>query len=216
MAPRRKETEIGIAIHKLAKLLLDTSGEISIPLSKDDWVIPPAYFINLQQFIVKEVPKLKSLVGPDSMLFPETQIRLDEDWTPTFGWPNGFIVGALDLAIYDPNTKTCVIVDYKTGNTSEEDLIKYYKPQLELYSLLFHLGHAPVEKIGLIIRAGHSSQSLWLTDGLEDFDLSLPMGALRENITKAHENLKVITPTPHFMCKYCAFRIMCTSYKEDE
>ena len=209
-AAKRKETQIGIGLHKVARFLLETEGEMTITLG-DDWVIPISYYVSLQSFIMNELPKLKALVGPDAEVVPELQIRLDEDLNPEFGWPNGFIVGGLDLSIYSPTTKNCVIVDYKTGNTSDEDLVKYYRPQLELYSLLFHRGYAPIERIGLVIQAGKSH---WLTDQLEPFNLDSALLHLQTHVDKALANLEVIQPQENGLCRYCSFRSLCPIYED--
>lgn len=212
---KRKETEIGLALHRLARLLLERQGEVTITFG-DDWIVPPSIFLSLQDFVVKELPKLKAMVGPDTELLPELQIRLDEKLEPDFGWPNGFIVGSLDLSLYSPTTKTCLIIDYKTGDLDEASLVSYYRPQLELYALLFHRGYAPIERIGLLLRAGRSSESFWLTDQFEDFSLKSSIAHLQGHIAKAHENLRVIQPTKNGLCRYCSVRSRCPIYEGDD
>jgi hypothetical protein len=193
---------------------MEREGAVTLTFG-DDWVVPPSIFLSLQDFVVNELPRLKKKMGEDVEVIPELQVRLDEKLEPEFGWPNGFIVGYLDLALYSPTTKTCLIIDHKTGELDEASLASYYRSQLELYGLLFHRGYAPIERLGLLLRAGQTSQSFWLTDGFEAFDLEASVKHLQANIQKALDNLKVIQPTKNGLCRYCSVRGLCPIYEDE-
>lgn len=77
---------------------------------------------------------IKSLPGEK---VTEQEMFLGENLEPVDSMDKSLIRGFIDLIIYDKDTKSCYIFDWKTGGKSKADLKKWPKPkdQLELYAV---------------------------------------------------------------------------------
>jgi hypothetical protein len=187
-------------------------GKMSI-VFPDDAVIPPIFFTRIAEFFRTQFPLLKADVGSEAEVFNELKLSLDGYLRPVFGWPNGYITGVMDLAIYNPKTQDLLILDYKSERNPHLDLAGEYREQLELYSLLFHHGQAPVKRHRLVLFACYTGEILDLTGGWQEFDPTVGRGKMITLITEAIEHLKVIKPTENHLCKYCFAQTQCPLFK---
>ena len=207
-----EETKIGIFLHQLAHLFL-TTGEVYFDISKD---FPVVYFKNFKNFFITHLPKLKKLIGDPVLVKSEIKIRLDKEFNPCYGWPNGFLVGSIDLFLYNSEKKHLIIVDYKTTRDPQSLTWDDYKNQLKLYSFLFHKGYGEVKKIGLISYLVFTDTLKWLTDGLVPFDEDESKKFLSNLLQTTYTNLLEIKPTRTSFCKFCNHLAICPLMGKDD
>ena len=214
-ADQRQETEDGLILHRLAKFFLSGGNDTHYTIIPDDYTPPPHFFTNLKKFFVEELPKIRKMIGDPHELLPELRLSVDDRLRPTYGYPNGYFVGSLDLALYNPDTQALIVLDYKTERRTDVDFSDYYRAQLALYTLLVHYAYAPVSKYRLGIYAVAPGEMRWLDEEWVDFDANIAVQSLIDLINEALENLKEIKPTENHLCVYCSYREQCPLFTEE-
>lgn len=212
-APQRQETEDGLVLHKLANFFLSDGSAKHTFTIPDGYTIPSYFFTHLGNFFRRDLPRLRELIG-NHFLLPELRVGIDRQLRPVYGFPNGYLVGSLDLALYNPETQDLIIVDYKTERNPAIDLTEYYRAQLELYVFLFNHAYKSVKRFQLAIHAVAPDELKWLTDGWTEFDPEVGLRKVVSLITEATENLKTIEPSENPLCIYCSYKHQCPLFSE--
>jgi len=213
-AEQRQETEDGLVLHRLAKHILTEGKSEHFTFFPDGYTPPVEFFTNLNDFFRTHLPVLKAEMGTPCQVFPELRLSLDEHLRPAYGYPNGYFVGSLDLALYNPDTQDLIVLDYKTERNARLDLTDYYRAQLALYVLLVHHAHAPVKRFQLVVHAVFPGKLKWLTEGWTKFDPDASVQDLVSLVNEALENLKEIKPKENSLCIYCSYRNQCPLFPE--
>lgn len=215
----------GTALHRMLELMFEghTFDEAEAIGKEENFlaVTPERWW-----FVEKHYPNLKSFrqrMGvfeenhPIEEITPELKLAITRDYKPTeFTASNAYFRGVIDLPIHLQNGDALVL-DHKRGGSPAYGL-KYHRPQLSTYHLLYHFGHRPVRGIQSGIHFMEAG-AVVMNDYTKAKNIEDLLPAWLDN--KIETAVKTVVEAEEFFpnkgtaCTYCDFKPLCKNGKRN-
>lgn len=154
---------------------------------------------------------IKSLPGEK---VPEQEMFLGAKLEPVKTLEESLIRGFIDLIIWDEETKSCYIFDWKTGGKSKEALKKWPKPkeQLELYSIWANqvFGAEHIETAFVYVEHNHMAKYEFNSK-----DIPILKKKFLNKINSIENDTK-FEKTLSQLCAWCDFKELCLGIPADK
>lgn len=153
---------------------------------------------------------IKSLKG---IKVPEQEMFLGAELEPVDNMTIALIRGFIDLLVYDEETKSCYIFDWKTGGKSKDSLKKWPKPkdQLELYAIwanqVFDVEY--IETAFVYVEHNYMAKYTFSAD-----DIPTLKNKFKNKINNI-ETDKKFEKNLSQLCSWCDFRELCLGISVD-
>jgi CRISPR/Cas system-associated exonuclease Cas4 (RecB family) len=145
---------------------------------------------------------------------PEQEMFLGPKMEPVEDISEALIRGFIDLLIFDSETKSCYIFDWKTGGKSKEALKKWPKPkdQLELYAIWANqvFGATYIESAFVYVEHNHMAKYVF-----EEKDIP----ALKKKFLNKINNIEIdkqFNKNLTQLCAWCDFKELCLGLPADK
>ena len=154
---------------------------------------------------------IKSLEG---IKVPEQEMFLGPNLTPVDCLEDSLIRGFIDLIIWDEETRSCYIFDWKTGGKSKEALKKWPKSrdQLELYAIWAHetYGAEYIESAFVYVEHDHMAKYVFAAK-----DIPILKKKFKAKINSIETDNK-FDKTLTQLCAWCDFKELCLGLPADK
>lgn len=144
---------------------------------------------------------------------PEQEMFLGAKLEPVKTLEDSLIRGFIDLLIYDEETNSCYIFDWKTGGKSKEDLKKWPKPkdQLELYAVWANqmFGANYIETGFVYVEHDHIAKYVF-----EENDIKVLIKKFKNKINNIEID-ESFDKNLSQLCAWCDFRELCLGLSID-
>ena len=144
---------------------------------------------------------------------PEQEMFLGPKLEPVECLEDSLIRGFIDLLIYDEETNSCYIFDWKTGGKSKDALKKWPKPkdQLELYAVWANqvFGATHIETAFVYVEHNHMAKYVF-----EESDISVLKKKFRDKINNIERD-ETFGKNLTQLCAWCDFRELCIGIPAD-
>lgn len=151
--------------------------------------------------------------GLNGIKVPEQEMFLGADLEPVDCLEDSLIRGFIDLIIWDEETSSCYIFDWKTGGKSKDALQKWPKPkdQLELYAIWANqiYGAEYIESAFVYVEHNHMAKYVF-----ESKDIPTLKKKFKTKINSI-ESDKKFDKTLTTLCLWCDFKELCLEIPAD-
>jgi len=208
--------EKGTLFHAVLEFdMVDKLDDFDIPdnfeaLSRDDCgkIITQALEFSENSEIYQWIKNLKGKKVPEQEMF------LGPNLEPVECLEDSLIRGFIDLIIWDDETGSCYIFDWKTGGKSKEALKKWpkSKDQLELYAIWAHevYGASYIETAFVYVEHNHMAKYTF-----ESKDIPILKKKFLNKINNIEKD-KTFNKSISQLCAWCDFKELCLGIPADK